>query len=59
LLFDTSPSSSYTVPVTIVRWADQFVHERVWAVEDCRHLSRRLGRDMLAAGERIVRCLPS
>ncbi len=25
---------------------------RHWAVEDCRHLSRRLERDLLAAGER-------
>lgn len=44
--------------LAIVRWADQFGHERVWAVEDCRHLSRRLERDMLAAGERIVRVPP-
>ena len=35
-----------------VRW------ERPWAVEDCRHLSRRLGADMLGAGERIVRVPP-
>ena len=39
----------------LVSWADQFGDERVWAVEDCRHLSRRLERDLLAAGERIVR----
>ncbi|HEX7310453.1 MAG TPA: transposase [Gaiellaceae bacterium] len=32
--------------------------ERLWAVEDCRHLSRRLERDLLAAGERIVRVPP-
>ena len=32
--------------------------ERRWAVEDCRHLSRRLERDLLAAGERIVRVPP-
>jgi transposase len=42
----------------IVRWADQFGPARTWAVEDCRHLSRRLERDMLAAGERIVRVPP-
>jgi transposase len=29
-----------------------------WAVEDCRHLSRRLERDLLGAGERIVRVPP-
>jgi len=30
----------------------------LWAVEDCRHLSRRLERDLLAAGERILRVPP-
>ncbi len=30
----------------------------MWAVEDCRHLSRRLERDLLTAGERIVRVPP-
>jgi hypothetical protein len=34
--------------LAIIRWADQFGTERSWAVEDCRHLSRRLERDMLA-----------
>ena len=29
-----------------------------WAVEDCRHLSRRLEADLLRAGERIVRVPP-
>jgi transposase len=29
--------------------------KRVWAVEDCRQVSRRLERDLLAAGERIAR----
>jgi transposase len=32
--------------------------KRRWAVEDCRHLSRRLERDLLAAGEWIVRVPP-
>jgi hypothetical protein len=41
--------------VRLLRWAGQFGLERRWAVEDCRHLSRRLERDLLAAGERIVR----
>jgi len=42
----------------LIRWADQFGTERTWAVEDCRHLSRRLEQDMLAAGERLVRVPP-
>lgn len=42
----------------LVRWADRFGPERTWAVEDCRHLSRRLESDLLGAGERIVRVPP-
>jgi transposase len=40
------------------RWAARFGPERTWAVEDCRHLSRRLEADLLAAGERIIRVPP-
>lgn len=39
----------------LLRWAERFGGERTWAVEDCRHLSRRLERDLLGAGEKIVR----
>src|SRR4029450_6249973 len=42
----------------LIRWADQFGPDRTWAVEDRRHLSRRLERDMLAAGEHLVRVPP-
>jgi transposase len=42
----------------LLRWAEQFGVERIWAIEDCRHLSRRLERDLLGAGERIVRVPP-
>jgi transposase len=42
----------------LVRWAVRFGAERRWAVEDCRHLSRRLERDLLGAGEEIVRVPP-
>ena len=41
----------------LVRWAGQF-GEHTFAVEDCRHLSRRLERDLLAAGETLVRVHP-
>jgi len=44
--------------LAILTWAEQFGAERLWAVEDCRHLSRRLERDLLGAGERIVRVPP-
>ncbi len=39
-------------------WAEQFGDARTWAVEDCRHLSRRLERDLLGAGEQIIRVPP-
>jgi len=44
--------------LALMRWAEQFGGERRWAVEDCRHLSRRLEADLLRAGERIVRVPP-
>lgn len=42
----------------LLRWAARFGAERRWAVEDCRHLSRRLERDLLVAGELILRVPP-
>jgi hypothetical protein len=47
----TTWTTTTSAHLEIVQWADQFGRERVWAVEDCRHLSRRLERDMLAAGD--------
>jgi transposase len=42
-----------------LRWARQsFPGERVWGIEDCRHLSARLERDLLTAGEPVVRVPP-
>ena len=41
----------------LVRWAARFA-ERTWALEDCRHLSRRLSTDLLVAGEAVVRVPP-
>lgn len=40
-----------------LRWASQW-GERRWAIEDCRHLSRRFETDLLTAGESIVRVPP-
>jgi len=42
----------------LLGWARGQGGERLWAVEDCRHLSRRLERDLISAGERIVRVPP-
>ncbi|MGI9019550.1 MAG: IS110 family transposase [Solirubrobacterales bacterium] len=41
----------------LVRWAARF-DARAWALEDCRHLSRRLESDLLRAGEPVVRVPP-
>jgi transposase len=42
-----------------LRFAAAMDPERVWAVEDCRHVSARLERALLAAGERAIRVPPS
>lgn len=42
-----------------VRWArERFGTEVLWAIEDCRHLSTRLERDLLTAGQSVVRVPP-
>ena len=41
-----------------VRWARGLDEDRIWAIEDCRHVSRRLEQALLAAGERVVRVAP-
>ncbi len=41
-----------------LRFARQLGDERVWAIEDCRHVSRRLEQGLIAAGERVVRVPP-
>lgn len=41
-----------------LRWAGGIGAERRWAVEDCRHLTRRLEADLLRAGEAVVRVPP-
>lgn len=42
-----------------VMWArEQFGPEVVWAIEDCRHLSARLERDLLGLGQKVVRVPP-
>ena len=38
-------------------WAGRWPQRR-WAIEDCRHLTRRLESDPLAAGESVLRVPP-
>lgn len=53
-----SVGSTFSDHFELLGWARAQGRRRLWAVEDCRHLSRRLERDLLAAGERIVRVPP-
>jgi transposase len=40
-------------------WARRFlVGDRMWAIEDCRHVSGRLERLLVSAGEAVVRVAP-
>src|SRR5215216_4467464 len=42
----------------LLRWARALDAERVWAIEDCRHVSGAFERFLIARGERIVRVAP-
>ena len=42
-----------------MRWAAGLGDERVWAIEDCRHVSGHLERALLAVGERVIRLAPA
>jgi Transposase len=42
----------------LLAWAAGLAEERRWALEDCRRLTRWLERQLLAAGERLVRVPP-
>src|SRR4051812_27257352 len=44
--------------LSALRWARDLDSERVWAIEDCRHVSRRLEQALVAAGERVIRVSP-
>jgi transposase len=42
----------------LLAWADGIDPERLWAVEDCRQLTRWLERQLLSVGEELVRVPP-
>ena len=42
----------------LLAWAGGLDDERLWALEDCRQLTRSLERELLAAGEELVRVPP-
>lgn len=39
-------------------WGRNLDQERIWAIEDCRHVSGSLERFLIATGERVVRVPP-
>jgi Transposase len=50
-----------TIPVggnELLGWAESLGKERLWAVEDCRRLTRWLERQLLTGGEELVRVPP-
>jgi transposase len=42
----------------LLRWARALDPERVWAIEDCRHVSGAFERFLIAHGEQVVRVAP-
>jgi transposase len=42
----------------LLDWAASVSEERLWALEDCRQLTRQLERTLIDAGERLVRVPP-
>jgi transposase len=42
----------------LLGWAASLSEERLWALEDCRQLTRQLERTLIAADERLVRVPP-
>jgi transposase len=46
------------VDARILAWARSLESERLWALEDCRHVTRTLEQALLALGERLVRVPP-
>ena len=57
-LAERTASATPAGHLTLLRWARERFPERHWALEDCRHLSRGFERDLLAAGETVVRVPP-
>ncbi|MBV9003398.1 MAG: hypothetical protein JOZ98_20895 [Solirubrobacterales bacterium] len=54
----TSPATDEGTLLAL-RFAAKLDPVRVWAVEDCRHVSGRLQRGLLARGGRVIRVAPA
>ncbi len=42
----------------LLAWGQNLDEERIWAIEDCRHVSGSLERFLAASGERVIRVPP-
>ena len=42
----------------LLDWGRGLDPERIWAIEDCRHVSGSFERFLLASGERVLRVAP-
>jgi transposase len=62
--FTAAARGELTVPARtgafgkLLRWARALDPERVWAIEDCRHVSGAFERFLVVRGEQIVRVAP-
>jgi transposase len=60
LLDERTTAASKTGFVELLDWArDLGDPERVWALEDCRHLTGPFERHLIALGERVIRVPPN
>jgi transposase len=51
-------ASDQTGHERLIEWARALGEERLFALEDCRHVSGRLERELVARGERVIRVPP-
>jgi transposase len=54
LTFSSKPEGA----LEALTWATQFDGERVWAIEDVRHVSGRLERELIKHGQAVIRVPP-
>jgi transposase len=55
---ELTASARKTGFMELLAWGRELDSERIWAIEDCRHVSGALERFLVAAGERVVRVPP-
>jgi transposase len=55
LLGEQTVQSGVKGAAELLRWARGLGEERVWAIEDCRHVSGALERFLIERGERVLR----